>query len=241
MHGALSLSAVSRVLALAEFKLVYRGPAREGSKLTTTNAGRLLHRSRNQFVVNHSQELPEIGNKVATSYKLVTWLCALAVLHFILDPRNSTPPCVLSCTAKDILHTCFEIFSSFCSYICTKFINLLGIYATPNRPAIKGRTQCTPKRYPSFWQCNIYFTFLELHMHESRVFGSMMVAQKRHSSLKVCHRSSEQWLGGLAKMSQPLVSLKDAEKLDHIRRFRNCPVYLTDSRLSMPTDETNQI
>lgn len=42
-------------------------------------------------------------------------------------------------------------------------------------------------------------------------------------------------------MSQPLVSLKDAEKLDHIRRFRNCPVYLTDSRLSMPTDETNQI
>lgn len=129
MHGALSLSAVSRVLAMAEFKLVYRGPAREGYKVTTTNAGRLLHRSRNQFVVNHSRGLPKIGNKVASSYNAVTWKCAFVLFSFLfletlLRDVMAEFHHADSCTAKI---SCFEnttlAFVRIYPFGCAKFIN----------------------------------------------------------------------------------------------------------------------
>ena len=142
-------------LALAEFKLIYWGPAREGYKATTTNAGRLLHRSRNQCVVNHSRELPEIGNKVETTHKAVTWQCAFVLFGFLfLDSPlgNTTPRRDASGRGYQQRYPSYLFWEynrcSLCSHISLwlrlihPFASNMLIWITPTRSAIEGCISC---------------------------------------------------------------------------------------------------
>lgn len=158
-----------------------------------------FHRSRNQYVVNHSRGLPKIGNKVQ-----LTRQSPGSVRLFCSGVYFWTVPSEMLC--RDVITEVYHALQRYPSYLfrkynrfslafvriypsyCAKFINLLAKCITPNRSAIKGRAQCTSRRLSCFLgntdsrTTKMNLTFPRLHMHELRVFGSLVLAQKWHSS-----------------------------------------------------------
>lgn len=133
-HPPCSRTAVSRALGLAEFKLIYWGPAREGYKVTTTNAVQthsvdysIVHGTNLKLAI-----LEDYRNRQTMLQQVKEQGCVrLLCLGFFISRQslgNFAPRCDGSSTMHckrypSYLFRRIQILSSFCSYDCAKFIN----------------------------------------------------------------------------------------------------------------------